>query len=120
MVERIAAAQLTSARLAVLLSRPMPDEAKALLTSLKAEIGRAEQAQEKVALLDARVREIEGDMARTRDNLNAVGKAGVADAARKLSEKLLALEESLVALRRERESTAQTSATIRRTLVSAR
>ncbi len=119
-VERIAAAQLTSARLTALLSRPMPDEAKALLTSLKAEIGRAEQAQEKVALLDARVREIEGDMARTRDNLNAVGKAGLVDAARKLGEKLLALEETLVALRRERESTAQTSATIRRTLVSAR
>ena len=119
-VERIAAAQLTSARLTALLSRPMPDDAKALLTSLKAEIGRAEQAQEKVALLDARVRELEGDMARTRDNLNAVGKAGLADAARKLGEKLLALEETLVALRRERESTAQTSATIRRTLVSAR
>lgn len=119
-VERIAAAQLTSGRLASLLNKQMPDDAKALLTSLKAEIVRAEEAQAKVALLDARVKEIEGDLARTRENLNAVGKAGAADAARKLGEKLLVLEETLVALRREREATAQTSASIRRTLVSAR
>jgi hypothetical protein len=116
-VERIAAAQLTAVRLAGLLSRPMPDDAKALLTSLKAEIVRAETAQAKVALLDSRVREIEGDIARTRENLTAVGKAGAAETAKKLGEKLLALEETLVALRRERETTAQTSAEIRRTLV---
>ena len=97
----------------------MPDEAKALLTSLKAEITRAEQAQEKVALLDARVREIEGDLARTRENLNAVGRAGAADAAKKLGEKLLALEETLVALRRERDTSAQLSAQLRRTLALA-
>ncbi len=119
-VERIAAAQLSSARLASLLTRTMPDEAKALLTSLKAEIGRAEAGQAKVVMLDARVKEIEADIARTRENLSAVGKAGAAEAAKKLGEKLLALEETLVALRREREATAQTSAGIRRTLISSR
>lgn len=116
-VERIAAAQLTSARLSALLARPMPDEAKGLLTSLKAEITRAEVAQAKVLVLDTRVREIEGDLARTRENLSAVGKAGAADAAKKLGEKLLALEETLTALRRERETTAETSTAIRRNLV---
>ena len=115
-VERIAASQLSSARLTSLLSRAMPDEAKALLTSLKAEILRAETAQAKALLLEGRVREIEGDIARTRDNLTAVGKAGVAETAKKLGEKLMALEETLVALRRERETTAQTSTEIRRTL----
>jgi hypothetical protein len=119
-VERIAAAQLTSTRLTGLLARPMPEDAKALLTSLKAEITRAEVAAAKVQLLDTRVREIDVDIARTRENLNAVGRAGAGEAAKKLGEKLLALEETLVALRRERESTAQTSETIRRTLVSAR
>ena len=112
-VERIAANQLTTARLNALLTRTMPDEAKALLTSLKAEIGRAEEAQAKVAQLDARVRELEADLARTRENLAAVGKAGAADAAKKLGEKLLALEESLVAVRREREALAQASTSIR-------
>lgn len=116
-VERIAAAQLSSARLAALLARPMPEEAKALLTALKVEIGRAEAAQARVAQLDTRVREIEGDLSRTRENLAAVGKAGAADAAKKLGEKLLALEETLLAVRREREVTAQTSAQIRKTLV---
>lgn len=116
-VERIAAAQLSSARLASLLARPMPDEAKALLTALKAEIGRAEAAQARVAQLDTRVREIESDLARTRENLTAVGKAGAAEAAKKLGEKLLALEETLLTVRREREITAQTSAQIRKTLV---
>ena len=119
-VERIAAAQLTSARLVALLARPMPDEAKVLLTSLKAEITRAELAQAKVLLLDTRMRELEGDLTRTRENLSAVGRAGAADAAKKLGAKLLALEDTLSALRRERETTAETSTAIRRTLVSTR
>ncbi len=119
-VERIPAAQLSSARLAMVLTKQMPDEAKALLTSLKAEITKAENAQAKVAMLDVRMREIESDLARTRENLGAVGKAGAADAAKKLGEKLLALEETLTALRRERETTAQTSAAIRSTLISSR
>lgn len=115
-VERIAAAQLTSARLANLLARPMPDDAKVLLTSLRAEILHAEAAESKVALLDTRVRELEGDLARTRENLTAVGKAGAAGAAKKLGEKLLALEETLGALRLERETAAATSVEIRRRL----
>ncbi len=119
-IERIPAAQLTSARLTALLTLQLPDEAKALLTSLKAEISRAENAQAKVAMLDVRLRELESDITRMRENLGAVGKAGAGDAARKLGEKLLALEETLTALRRERETTAQTSASIRSTLISSR
>ena len=119
-VERIAARELNSARLTSLLSKAMPDAAKALLTSLHAEIVRSEAAMAKVSLLDARVKEIETDLARTRENLNAVGKAGAAEAARKLGDKLLALEESLDALRRERVATAQASEEIRRTLVTMR
>ncbi len=117
-VERIAANQLTTARLNALLARSMPDEAKALLVSLKTEIGRAEEAQAKVAQLDARVRELEADIARTRENLAAVGKAGAQDAAKKLGEKLLALEESLMNARREREALAQTSTSIRSKLLA--
>lgn len=119
-VERIPAAQLDSARLAMLLTQQMPEEAKALLTSLKAEVTRAESAQAKVAMLDVRLKELEGDITRTRENLGAAGKAGAGDAAKKLGEKLLALEERLTALRRERETTAHTSAAIRSTLVSSR
>lgn len=119
-VERIAAASLTTARLTELLQRPMPEDAKALLATLKAEIGRAEEAQARVAQLDARVRELEGDLVRVRENLGAVGKAGAGDAARRLGEKLLQLEESLAAARTERDLARRTGEHIRNTLVSAR
>lgn len=119
-VERIAAANLTSQRLTALLARRLPDDAKVLLTSLRAELLRAEAAQQRVATLDAKLRELESDLARTRENLGAVGKTSTPDVARKLGEKLLGLEAQLVQARRERDATIDTNAQIRRVLLSAR
>ncbi|MFZ5439004.1 MAG: hypothetical protein ACOZQL_03295 [Myxococcota bacterium] len=117
-VERIPAERLSSERLTALLARPMPDEAKALLTAVRAEISRAEAAQSRLGTIDARLRELEQDLQRTRDNLAAVGKANASDAAKKLGEKLLGLEDALSALRRERQSTAEVSAEVRRRLLA--
>ena len=119
-VERIAANQLSSARLTQLLAFTMPDEAKKQLLTLKAEIVRAEEAQSRVAQLDAKLRELEGDVARVRENLAAVGKANAADAAKKLGERLLQLEDALAAARKERAEAAKTGEQIRKTLVVSR
>jgi hypothetical protein len=116
--ERIAADQLTSQRLATLLGKPMPDDVKSLLTAVRTEILRAEAATAKVALLDGRLKELEADLARTRENLTAVGKVNAPDAAKKLGEKLLALEETLSALRRERQSTSELATSIRKQFLS--
>ncbi len=116
--ERIAADQLTSQRLATLLGKPMPDDVKSLLTAVRTEILRAEAATAKVALLDGRLKELEADLARTRENLTAVGKGNAPDAAKKLGEKLLALEETLSALRRERQSTSELATSIRKQFLS--
>ena len=115
-VERIAAGQLSSERLTALLARPVPDEVKALLTQVKGEILKAEAATAKLVLLDARVAELQTDLVRTREHLVAVGKVHVPDTARKLGEKLLALEETLESLRRERTTTAELSVNLRRQL----
>lgn len=117
-VERITADQLNSTRLSALLARKMPDDVKTLLTQLKGEIVRSETASAKVATLDRNIRELEADIARTRDNLAAVGKASAADAAKKLGAKLLTLEESLTAAKKERESTAQLAVDLRKQLLN--
>lgn len=119
-VERITADSLSSYRIGTLLARTLPDEAKTLLLSLRTEIERAEAAQQKVVQIDVRLREIETDIARTRENLNAVSKGGTPDVARKLGEKLLSLEEVLASVRRDREITVETSTRIRKVLLSSR
>ncbi|MFO0594586.1 MAG: hypothetical protein U0228_04760 [Myxococcaceae bacterium] len=116
-IERIPADQLSSARLEALLARKAPEDVKALLVSLKGEIQKAEAARDRVALLDAKIRETEGDIARTRDNLAAVGKAQSGDAAKKLGAKLLQLEDALASLRKEREASGAQASNIRRTLL---
>lgn len=119
-VERIAASSLSSQRLSQLLGHKLPDDARSLLVSLRNEILRAEQAQQRLATLDAALRQLEADLARTRENLAAVGKTATPDVARTLGQKLLSLEESLVKLRGERQTTAETDTNIRRVLLSAR
>lgn len=119
-VERIAASGLTSQRLTALLARKnLPADARSLLTSLRAEILKAEDAQQQVAKLDARLRELEGDLSRTQQNLAAVGKAAP-DTAKKLGQKLLELEDTLVKTRRERAQQNDQGAEIRRVLLSSR
>jgi hypothetical protein len=115
-IERIAADRLTSQRLTALLARPLADDVKALLTSVKTEILKAEGAVAKIATLDTRLHEVEIDVARTRENLVAIGKVSAPESAKKLGERLIALEDSMVALRKEREATAQMASTIRRQL----
>lgn len=115
-IERIAAAQLTSGRLTELLAQPAPDDVKAVLTAVRADLQRAEAAQAKVEALDRKVREVESDLTRTRENLAAVGKANATDAAKKLGQQLLTLEETLVALRGERQGNAELASSLRRKL----
>jgi hypothetical protein len=117
-VERISADQLSSSRLGALLARKMPDDVKSLLTTLRAEVLRAETAKDKVATLDGKIRETEADIVRTRDNLAALGKTTAPDAARKLGAKLLQLEEQLSALKKEREESQALAVNIRRQLLA--
>lgn len=119
-VERISAEQLTSQRLNVLLAQATSDDVKAVLNAVKADIVRAESAQAKVALLDARLRELDVDLARNRENLASIGKVSAPEIAKKLGEKLLALEETLTALRRERQTTSELATAIRRQLSGAK
>lgn len=116
-VERITADQLSSSRLSMLLARKMPDDVKNLLTQLRAEIVRAESAKDKVASLDQKVRETEADIVRTRENLAAIGKTTAPDAAKKLGAKLLALEDTLTALKKERDESLALSMAIRKQLL---
>jgi hypothetical protein len=117
-VERIPADRLTSQRLATLLAQPMSEDVKAVLSSVKDEILRAETAQAKVAMLDVRLRELEVDLTRNRENLAALGKVNAPETAKKLGEKMLVLEETLTALRRERQSTQELATNLRRQLSS--
>jgi hypothetical protein len=117
-VERIAADQLSSARLDALLTRKAPDEVKALLGQLRAEVLKAEQARDLVATLDQKLRALESDLTRTRENLAAVGKANAAEAAKKLGAKLLALEDELAAVKKSRDESASLAALIRRQLLA--
>jgi hypothetical protein len=116
-VERIAAESLSSQRIAALLTHKMPDDVKTLLTQLKTEVTRAEEALTKVAALYAKMRQTETDIARTSDNLAAIGKTTAPDAAKKLGQRLLELDKELTDLRKQRESTATIATNIRRDLL---
>lgn len=117
-IERLPAASLTALRVARLLERPAPDDVKALLLALKGELGRAEGATARVAQLDQQLKQVEADLARTREHLAAIGKGPAVEVARKLGERLLAQEDQLAALRKERESNLQLAASIRRELLA--
>jgi hypothetical protein len=117
-IERLPAERLTSERLTQLLAGAASQEVKALLQSVRAEVQRAEAAAAQVARLDGEVKVAEGDLARTRENLAALGKAAAADAAKKLGERLLALEDTLTRLRRERDESSRLAAEVRRTLLA--
>jgi hypothetical protein len=120
-VERLAAASLTSQAVRALLEQATAPEAKRTLSRLAEELASAEVEGAKAAQLEHRQKELEGDLARVRENLAAVGKAPEAGAAaRKLGERLLALEDELSKVRREREQAAKAADTIRRTLLAAR
>ncbi len=117
-VERIAVDQLSSQRLELLLAQPVSAEVKTTLVALKTEALRAEAAVSRLAGIEARVRELEADSVRLRDDLAATGKGGATRIADELGKHLLALEDELRALRLERESVTKTVQLARATALS--
>jgi hypothetical protein len=91
-VERLALESFSSARVAELLKKKMPDDARGILASLKARHAQHEAALARVQTTDARIHDVELDVGRVRENLAATGKGGATKAAELLGQKLLALE----------------------------
>lgn len=116
-VERLPAEQLQSSRLAQWLTLPMADEVRKTLLAVKAEVEAAERSQARVATLDARLLQLDVDLSRTRQNLEALGKVAAPEAVKKVSAQLLELEETLRALRREREDSREQAVRLRRSLL---
>lgn len=102
-VERVALESLTAQRLDRLLAQKIGADVRTTLGGLRAEVARAEAAAERVGKIDARLRQLEADSGRLRDNLAAAGKGGATKVAEELGRKLLAVEEELAKLRLERE-----------------
>ncbi len=120
-VERLAAQSLSSAAVRGLLETAPAGDAKRTLGRLLEELTSAEAQSAKAAQLEGRQKELEADLSRLRENLAAVGKAPEAGAtAKRLGERLLALEDELAKVRREREQAARAADSIRRTLLAAR
>ncbi|MCC6336237.1 MAG: hypothetical protein IT380_19895 [Myxococcales bacterium] len=118
-VERLAPESLSSARVAELLRKKMPDDGRALLASLKARLEQHEAATARAQAIDAKIRDVESTIARTRDNLAATGKGGAARAAEQLGQRLLALEGQLDELKRERASAGAAVDTLKKNLTLA-
>lgn len=118
-VERLAPEGLTSGRVAELLKKKMPDDARGLLAGLKARLEQHEAALARVQTIDAKIREAEADLVRVRENLAAAGKGGAKNAAEALGERLLALETKLDELKRERASAGATVSTLKENLMVA-
>lgn len=115
-IERIDANRVTSARLEQLARHALAAETKQFILSLKAEIARAEAAQTKIGMLEARTKAIETESARIRENLVAVGKTNAVAAAQAMGQQLLSLEDELRAVRKERELLNPVNAEVRKTL----
>lgn len=118
-VERLALESLSSLRVAELLRRKMPDDARALLAGLQSRLEQHEAALARVQAIDARTREVEADLVRLRENLAAAGKGGATKAAEALGQRLLSLEGQLDELKRERTSAGAAVATLKKNLLLA-
>lgn len=102
LAERVGFDALSTAALdAMLAQAAVAEPVRAQLLAVRAQVARAEGAKKRLGELLARQRAVEVDVARTRENLGAAGKGGAADAAKKLGEKLLELEDELSRLVRE-------------------
>lgn len=103
-VERLTIDALSTMRLDRLLAAAkLSGDVRSTLTALRTEVARAEAATARVQKIDARIRELEVDGNRLRENLAAAGKGGATRVAEHLGEKLLELEEELTKLRAEKE-----------------
>ncbi|MEW6433049.1 MAG: hypothetical protein AB1730_16215 [Myxococcota bacterium] len=116
-VERLALESLSSQRVAELLRRKMPDDARAVLAGLHARLAQHEAALARVQAIDARTQEVEADLLRLRENLAAAGKGGAVKAAEALGQRLLSLEGRLEALKRERASAGAAVAALKTNLL---
>lgn len=118
-VERLAPESLSSARVAELLKKKMPDDARALLAGLEARLAQHEAALARAQAIDAKIRDVEADVGRTRENLAAAGKGGATKAAEALGQRLLTLEGQLDQLKRERASAGAAVTTLKQNLMVA-
>ena len=101
MKERVSFDQLSTSKLDAMLALGIDAGVRATLQSVRVEVARVEAAKRRLDELAARQKAIEADVTRVRDNLAAAGKGGASDAARKLGEKLLQLEDELVRVAEE-------------------
>jgi hypothetical protein len=119
-VERIRADALSTARLDRLLSTAVPADVKGQLVALRAEVSRVEESQKRQAVVEVRIREVEVDVARTRDNLAAAGKGNAQKTANELGERLLKLEDELGKLRYERDALGKNLESMKKALMAMR
>ncbi len=103
-VERLRQDTLGTARLDKLLATAVPDEVKGPLLTLRVEAAKLEEKQRRQQVVELRIREIESDVVRVRENLAAAGKGNAQKTADELGSRLLKLEDELSKLRFERES----------------
>lgn len=99
--ERLSFEALSTSRLDAMLAQGVDAGVRGQLVAVRAEVARVEAARKRMEELAARQKAVEADVTRVRENLAAAGKGGASDAARKLGEKLLSLEEELVRLAEE-------------------
>jgi hypothetical protein len=99
--ERFAFDALTTSRLDAMLAQQVAPAVRTQLLAVRSEVARVESARKRLEELAARQKSLELDVARVRDILAAAGKGGATDAAKKLGEKLLQLEDELVRLTEE-------------------
>jgi hypothetical protein len=101
MKERVQFDQLSTSKLDAMLALGVDASVRATLLSVRVEVARVEAAKKRLEELAARQKVLETDVTRVRDNLAAAGKGGATDAAKKLGEKLLQLEDELARLAEE-------------------
>jgi hypothetical protein len=99
--ERIGFDQLSTSKLDAMLAEKVAEPVRGQLLAVRAEVARVESAKKRLDELAARQKAVEADVTRVRDNLAAAGKGGAQEAAKKLGEKLLSLEEELVRIAEE-------------------
>jgi|CXWL01.1.fsa_nt_gi hypothetical protein len=119
MVERVNIDGLSSARLTALRAEKTSSKVRGVLIALRAEIVRVESAKARQRAIDLRVKELEGDVVRVRENLTAAGKGGANKVAEELGQRLLQLEAELSQLRAERLTQESTIAAAKQAALAA-
>jgi hypothetical protein len=119
-VQRLRPESVTVHMLDGLLAEKVEPDVRATLLALRGEATRAEDAQQRRSDAERRIREMELDVTRLRENLAAVGKGGAKDAAAELASRLLKLEDELTRLRGEAKESEKTAAKAYQALLATR